>query len=422
MENKLYRLAYWPIIDNYNDLIELYFKMVWMSFPHIGQIESIAFLLTEDLLNILSIKETHDFPKYFSPDILKVPETVFEKIVFISINDKEKVSKYIHKSHKILNWDNKSFNRNINDYNIKNEDIINVDKHNVTHDTWAYHNYFTQIDNCYNEIIHKSQQTFMKMKNEIRAKNIDNAYVFGSGPSATKAFELDIKDSFTIVSNGIVLNRELMNYIQPQIITGIDPLYHSGPSLYAGNFRKALAEAIEKFNSYFVTRIEFYRWFADYFPKHISNNIIGIPVIPKDGIPPLTGKIEIDGGFNLFNGNGNVLTTSLLPLALSMVNDVNILGCDGRPPADIRENEKIKYFWKHEEKSTIENWEEITYKAAPYYFESRNFEDYTEKHNSYLAKIIKSANALGKIIRCPVPSYLPVLSDLYSNEISSTNK
>ena len=414
-KNKQYSIAYLPIIETYDDLMELYYKMVWMSFPVVDQLNSVNFFLSNELLSMLDQNPSSGYPAFLDPNIVDLPDKAFEKILFVPAEDKNEAGKIILNADVIFNWKNSSDSSPYEEF-LEGKEVLNVDKHAVTHDTWIYHFYFTGIDKDYNTTYERSLQRFNKMREEVSTKNFKNAFVFGTGPSATKALEMNMDDSLTIVSNGIVLNNELMDYLRPEIITGIDPLYHSGPSLYAGKFREALREAIEKYGSYFVTRIEFCRWFTEIYPEDVASHIIGIPVLSKKGIPELTGNKDKEGGFNLFNGNGNVLAASLLPLSLSLTNEVNILGCDGRPPAKECEQEKIKYFWKHESKSTIDNWEEITYQAAPFYFDSRDFENYHNNHNEYLGSLLKSAKEMGKTVRCRAYSHLPALKELYEQE------
>ncbi len=219
----------------------------------------------------------------------------------------------------------------------------------------------------------------------------ETAYVFGTGPSMGEWVKKHSRgffdNSFTIVCNAFHNNPDVMEIINPDLYVIYDP------DFFAPKLSKSLDHIIHiiKNNKCILVIPLMYLRFVFHKYKLSRNKIIGLEYFSDEIIFPDKDKLEICR-------SENVVTTFSVPIASSLCNIINIVGCDGRD-----EN----FEWKHSEYILGD--------------ESRNCEIYEKNVNSekkkrayfehcdYWEKIISFGESLGKKYYNLTPSYIPVL-------------
>lgn len=156
----------------------------------------------------------------------------------------------------------------------------------------------------------------------------DRAYVFGTGPSLSRAGEREWSDGFRIVCNTIVRDQELFNHIDPHLIVAGDAVYHYSHTLFSKEFRKdLLARMTENQGLYFV--------YPEIFDVIVQNEFsrFGDRLVPIPTGGPKVLDADLATTFKL-PSLGNVLALLLLPLAFTFSRKAILIGFDGRDPRD----------------------------------------------------------------------------------------
>jgi hypothetical protein len=221
------------------------------------------------------------------------------------------------------------------------------------------------------------------------------AYVFGTGPSLSRAADFTFDDGWSVVCNSIVKNKELMRHIRPQLLTFGDPVFHFSPSRYAAEFRRLMVEAVEEFDLYVMTIEPFLPLLLAHYPQ-LKDRIIGMP---EDNIGlnfPTPERFHIKSA-------ANIMTMLMLPVASAAADEIHIIGADGRQP-------KENYFWRHDSSAQLDELMETAFATHPSFFRDRIYEDYYEEHCRYLAGLLAYGENLGKRYFSMTPSFIPALA------------
>ncbi len=236
------------------------------------------------------------------------------------------------------------------------------------------------------------KSNFKNLKQE--TDGYEKSYVFGLGPSLTRAWDYNFRDGFSIVCNSMVKNQELLQHINPTLLVFADPVFHFGPSKYAATFRNDVLETVERFNCWVAVPHHSAPLLLYHYPQ-LKKYIIGIPNIsPKINFPDLDT-------FSLMP-TGNILTAYMLPIASSFTKNIGIIGCDGR-------KESSKYFWKHESSAQYTGLMKTVFKTHPSFFRDRIYTDYYAQHCRLLERMLRYGEEQGKKYRSLTNSYIPAL-------------
>ncbi len=227
-------------------------------------------------------------------------------------------------------------------------------------------------------------------------------YLFGTAPSISQvvAANYDYGDGVSVVCNSLIRNKKLMNSVNPRVLICGDPVFHAGPSRYAAAYRKDLMQTMANFDVWLVTHSNFVPIMRNLLGEKYYDRIIGIRT-----------QVEIDINLNLLESlsvltTENILTMQMLPVACTLSDDINILGCDGR--SFLEES----YFWKHDKTSQYDEHMEETKLVHPSFFE-RDFNNYYLTHCATVERTLSTAESAGKTIRMITPSYIPPLAKRY---------
>jgi hypothetical protein len=184
------------------------------------------------------------------------------------------------------------------------------------------------------KIIRENRARFNAYAERIKAIDLDKAFIFGNGPSLEKAIEFDFSDGLRIMCNSIVSNHRLLNHVRPHFLVAGDPLSHFGVSTYADKYRQDLFEALSKFDiGLVIPEFQGFILVANY-PEY-ADRIFLVPLKAK--VPNY--DMVVNYRLPLF---WSVLNAAMLPLAATFVDDVYLLGCDGKSTKTSNED-----FWAH---------------------------------------------------------------------------
>ncbi|MFW6312190.1 MAG: hypothetical protein ACOC1K_08165, partial [Nanoarchaeota archaeon] len=234
-----------------------------------------------------------------------------------------------------------------------------------------------------------SSQNFSKLKK----KNKEKSYVFCTGPSIEKAYNYDFNDGFNVICNSIVKNDELMDHIQPDLLTFADPVFHFGPSRYAERFRKMMIEAVRKYDLFVAVPDGKASLLLAHYPE-LENRIIITRKADSFNFPKVD-NIRI-------RGTSNILTLFMLPFASSLSNEIYLIGCDGREEGE-------DYFWEHNPEVQFEGLKETAFKTHPSFFRDRIYTDYYKQHCETLENLLEYGGKKGKEYYSLTESYIPAL-------------
>lgn len=242
-----------------------------------------------------------------------------------------------------------------------------------------------------------SKKNFLSLSEHSRGKR--KAYCFTTGPSFSnyKAFHYEA-NSLKIICNSIVKNKEFLDYIKkPDLLVFADPVFHFGPSEYAGIFREYALEVIEKYDCFVMINYTTVPLMISHYP-HIASRIIGMNE-GKDFNFPTIDKFWVKGVNNIF-------IRFMLPAASSFADEVYIIGADGRA-------KKEDYFWKHSPLVQFDDLMESVFNTHPSFFRDRLYSDYYKRYCKNLEKILQFGEARGKKYYSLTLSKIPALEKRY---------
>jgi len=242
-------------------------------------------------------------------------------------------------------------------------------------------------------LIKKNRDAFRKLL--ARVGRARKAYLFGTGPSANRYSEFDFSDGLPIVCNTIIRDEALMDWVRPQVLCFADPIFHFGCSEYAASFREMACRAAEKYDLTIVIPLKYYAHLCHLCPE-LEKRLIGVPFDRSHEI-----NIDLRQHFQVWPID-NILTLLMIPLGVSLAEELHIIGCDGRVP------DEGKRFWKHNAKTQIGELYETVRSTHPGFFDL-DYQDYYDRHCDNLDRWLSKAEGHGVLCQSMVESYIPAL-------------
>ncbi|NRB72746.1 MAG: hypothetical protein HRU46_00145 [Verrucomicrobiales bacterium] len=239
-------------------------------------------------------------------------------------------------------------------------------------------------------------------------RDYSKAAVIATGPSFDWYSEFDFGDQFVVTCNSAIVNREMMEQVQPELVVFADPIFHFGPSQYAGKFRASLLEAASEFE-FKIAIPEMYAFlFLASFPE-FENRTIFLPSRPD--LPEF--NLDLCGDF-IVRTTKNILTYLMLPLAGSVAKEIKVLGCDGRA---LKED---SYFWGHSQSAQITDKMANIQAVHPGFFEI-DYNEYYLEHCGMLEQLLRDGEIGGSRFYSVTPSKIPALGHrAVSDELAAT--
>lgn len=223
----------------------------------------------------------------------------------------------------------------------------------------------------------------------------EKAFVFGTGPSISKAAEFDFSQGFNVICNSIVKNRPLLSHIGPHLLVFGDPVFHLSPCKYSAEFRRFMLETVRAFDCFVMLPEYNVPLYLAYFPE-LERRIIGMP--------------DDKGAFNFptpqnfrVRNAGSVMTLFMLPVASSVANEIYVIGADGRQRGET-------YFWKHSQSTQFGDLMETALATHPSFFRDRKYDEYYEAHCKTMEELICYGESLGKKYFSLTDSAVPALA------------
>jgi len=223
-----------------------------------------------------------------------------------------------------------------------------------------------------------------------------SAVVLGTGPSAGDLKGDHTTWNYRIVCNSAIRDEALMERLRPTHICFGDPVFHFGPSAYAGQFREDLRVVAEKYDSLLVVPGYCAGLLAANLPW-ASGRLLPLALTSRDWHAPTMQRPEV-------RVTGNVLTQQMVPLAISLASKVDIGGADGRKPDE-------KYFWTHSRTHQYSDaLMNTVFDAHPAFFRDTDYADYYAEHCSAVEELVQYGETLGCRFTTVTNSYIPALA------------
>lgn len=231
---------------------------------------------------------------------------------------------------------------------------------------------------------------------EHKAADAERAYVFATGPSLDRAEEMTFEeDAVTVVCNSIVKNNSLLEHIDPDILVFADPVFHFGPSRYAAQFRADAVRTLQKFDAIAAIPARHHSLFIGHFP---DVDVVGLESVDTDTpIFPTHNNLRV-------MGTNNIMTWFMLPVASALVDEINIIGADGR-------EETEDYFWEHNDDAQYDD--DLMASAVEChtsFFRDEVYSDYYDQHCETLANLLEYGENQGKTYRVLTDSHVDCLA------------
>lgn len=223
------------------------------------------------------------------------------------------------------------------------------------------------------------------------------AYLFATGPSVDRYSLYDYSGAISIVCNSVIFDEALMERVRPKFLVFADPIFHFGPSQYAGAFRARLLESANKYDFTIFIPFKYFPLFSSVLPE-LRDRTIAIPFFKRDSF-----NFDLDQDYSV-KTTANILTLLMMPLACHFADEICLLGCNGRP---FSEND---YFWNHNQKTQINDKMSNIKEVHPGFFDI-NYNDYYNEHCDTLESQLAAAERINKNIVSLGHSYIPALKN-----------
>lgn len=224
------------------------------------------------------------------------------------------------------------------------------------------------------KIVEESKKRYLN--NVVTKEKSEKILLLGSGPSVDSFDFSNYSDHDIMICNSLVKSKKIKNLENIKYILFGDPIFHSGPSKYAGVFRETLIKNYMNKEISIFTPSRDYLIYKHYLPKKLFDKIHFFEIRQE-----FFNK-DLDRSFHV-NATQNILTLAMLPVAMNNYEKIFFAGFDGN--SDIKKN----YYWSHSKKYQFENELTDIKKIHPGFFKI-DFDEYSEDHNKVLGKIIKS--------------------------------
>jgi glycosyltransferase involved in cell wall biosynthesis len=376
-----------------DELRDQYCRLLWYLQPMLGQIDKVY--VAADF----EPEAEFPLPAYFDPAICGLADGFRSKVVLFDSLNASRWHDLLERAGVILHW---NVHRPLPDRRAerllhrarRRGRVYNVDHVNNRYGGSSYLRVSQRTDPCLKSHVAECRRKFAQMAAGLGHPR--KGYIFGTGPSLAKAMEMDFSDGLVIACNSMVVNKPLLENLQPKMLTVADPVFHAGCSRYAGAFRRQLVQAMDAYGCHLIVPFRDYKVYMHCLPERFHNRIIGVPFKGAKRI-----NVDLSRRFWV-KSISNILTIFLIPLASTLCDEVGIAGCDGRPI------EEDKYFWAHDRKSQFPDDMESARQAQPGFF-SIDYNDYYLEHCRTLELWLRAAERAGTRFFNLTESHIPAL-------------
>lgn len=384
-------VTYFPVVENESQLVDLLSRASW--FLTYLPLEDIYVPISEDSLARIAWRVSDGMDE----SIAKYFEILRSRLQFVRVESEADLRPIMLKAHVFLFWKKDcrpSFVSSavLADW-VKGKKVWQVDPDAVRMEGSFYIEAGLDLLPNKSFLIEESRARFWRLVEDLG--RFDRAYLMATGPSISHYKKFDYQNALKIVCNSVILDEELMEAVQPQILVFADPIFHFGPSQYAGAFRKSLIESARRHKFNICIPFKYYGLFVAIMPE-LADRAIGIP-FEKDR----EWNFALDEEFSL-KTTANILTFLMIPLAGTFAKEIGFLGCDGRP---LEEN---TYFWGHGKKTQINDKMANIQEVHPGFF-AIDYNDYYLEHCNTLEAELAAGEKCGLKFYSLAFSHIPAL-------------
>ena len=246
------------------------------------------------------------------------------------------------------------------------------------------------------QLVHRSYSVF---RDKIPRWSGRRVSAFGNGPSLNHVVKskIDLGPTLRAVCNSTISDDGTLQYLQPELLFCGDPVQHCGPSLYAGQFRKDLARAMNDTSRILITQLGYVPYFRHVVSPDAYGRIVGIGNDRRANF-----NIDLEKEF-ITASTANIFTMLVLPVILTLSSEIEIYGCDGM---SFRAAGKP---WTHAGEEEYMGKMAVTHRVHPGFW-NRNYEEEFWSYCNDMEEIISQAEKKGSIVRSITPSYVPALA------------
>lgn len=244
-----------------------------------------------------------------------------------------------------------------------------------------------------------------------KAKKKKKAVILANGPLIKNGVDQFIQpddDNLKIVCNQIYRDNDLLKIINPDIYCIVD----------SSTITPAFKEIYDGVISYIKNNDCMLVVLNTWIPYILHNNneladkIIGLSIYAREINFPSKDNLSV-------MRSNNVATAIMTPIASSLCNQIDFIGCDG---CEINEKGIEKKDWDHygkmDKQSKLQK-DNIQERNQCIFGKIDNIDEYYAMHVRYFQEIIEYGEKLGKKYRTLTPSYIPVLSERYIGYIKN---
>lgn len=385
-------IAYFPVVNDEDQLIDLLSRAAWFlcSCP----INRIYIPIASEKLKTVEWRVAPGMDNAISANF----DRLEAKVTFVVVETESDMDAFMVESEIILRWKKDFIPEFITAKKLaqweNGKKILQVDPVAVAQEGGFYIDVSYSLMKDRTNTISENNRKFSELSS--RLKKFERAYLLATGPSISNYRYLDFEKSIGIVCNSVILDDELMETVRPQILVFADPIFHFGPSQYAGAFRQRLYESAKKYDFKICIPLKYYPLFISVVPE-LADRTIGIPFV--QGRP---WNFDLNREF-IVRTTANILTFLMIPLAATFADEICILGCDGRP---LNEN---TYFWNHNPNTQINDKMANIREVHPGFF-NIEYNDYYLQHCETLAEQLSEGENAGKRFLSVGFSHIPALN------------
>ncbi len=395
-------IAYYPVVESEEELTDILSRAAW--FLTFSSIKRISIFISDPEL----AKTRWELAPGMDPKISERFDALRELVTFVVVSSDDDIAPVMHKASLVLRWRQAGQSRwgaggNLEKW-LEGARVEPVDPRTDRQEGSNYINVSFRASRRKSDLVRRSKDKMRTLAE--RVGRHEQAYVLATGPSVGDYNRFDYSDALSIVCNSVILNRELMERVRPEILVFADPIFHFGPSLYAASFRESVRKAASEFDFTIVMPQKYEAVFAAALPE-LTDRTIALPF-----------RKDRDFNFNLVDDfelktTANVLTFVMLPLAATFATNIGILGCDGRP---LDQND---YFWDHNQSTQINDKMENIREVHPAFF-AIDYDDYYFEHCATLAKQLAAGEVAGRRFESLGFSHIPALKDRMPRRIDDS--
>jgi len=250
-----------------------------------------------------------------------------------------------------------------------------------------------------NDLVAASYSAFCGVLERWRGKKIS---AFGNGLSLGRVVreKIDPGPTLRAVCNSTIGDSAALEFLSPNLLFCGDPVQHCGVSLYAGEFRRGLADAMKDPDRILLTQLGYVPYFRLTTAPECHDRIIGIGNDRR-----ATFNLNLAEEF-LTAATANIFTMLVLPVACSLSHEIDIYGCDGMPFTAATKP------WSHSDEDDYMSKMSVTHRVHSGFWK-RNYEEEYWSYCRDMADLLSLAESSGRKVQVKTPSFVPALAQRF---------